>query len=222
MRRSYVEAHCSLGNAFTIARRWAGGASTSLLAPSTAAVEASSWLEGSGVPIGTVGNRHSRFNARAHGVVIAWCLHLDELLDLENRNDLDGTVLVRAGDQHAPWITAHRAEHLGGEAVPAVEEASRAIKATVEGLSMIAVLNQGLVDSRERSAAVQAFTYLRDHGHKLDPDQLATEALRRGWLRQSPLELAHIARDLNAGKRPRFQQRLNPEALARWAQGDAT
>jgi hypothetical protein len=221
MRRSYIESHCKLSTAFTLARRWADGAQTSLLAPSTSAVEATPWLEGSGIPIGTVSNRHSRFRASARGIVIAWCLHLDELLDLEDNVGIDGTVLVRAGKQHAPWITAHQAEHIGGEAVPAVEEASPAIKATVEGLSMIAVLNQGLSDSRERSAAVQALTYLRNQGHKLDPDQLTTEALRRAWPRQSPLELARIARDLNAGKNLRFQQRLTSEALTRWAQGDA-
>ncbi len=85
---------------------------------------------------------------------------------------------------------------------------------------MVAVLNQGLIDSRERSAAVHALTYLRDHGHRLDPDQLATEALRREWPRQSPLELARIARDLNAGKKLRFQQRLRPEVLAEWVKDE--
>jgi len=220
MRRSYIETHCSLIDSFKLAQRWAGGAPTSLMAPSTSAVDVSPWLEGAGVPIGTVGNRRSRFNARPRGIVIAWCLHLNEILDLESQSDIDGVVLVRAGSQHAPWITACHVDHLGGESVPAVEEASSAIKATVEGLSMVAVLNQGLIDSRERSAAVQALTYLREHGHRLDPDQLTSEALRREWPRQSPLELARIARDLNAGKRLKFQQRLRPEVLAEWAKGE--
>lgn len=217
MRRAYIESHCSLIDSFKLARRWADGAATSLIAPSTSAVEASPWLESAGVPIGTVGNRHSRFNAPPHGVVIAWCLHLDELLDLEDRNDIDAVVLVRAGVRDAPWITAYEVDHLGGEAVPEVEEASPTIRATVEGLSGGAVLNQGLIDSRERSAAVQALTYLRERGHELDPDQLATEALRCEWPRRAPLELAQIARDLNAGKKLKFQQRLRPEILAEWA-----
>ncbi len=222
MRRSYIEAHCSLRDAFTIAARWGGEASVSLLAPSTRSVEQSPWLERSGVPIGTVGNRHSRFAARPHGIVIAWCLRMDELLDLEGRHSLDGVALVHASAQHAPWITAHEAEHIGGNPVAAVGEASAAITATLEGLSVPAILNQGLVDSRERSAAVQALTYLRRHGHQIDPDQLATEALRQDWPRQSPLDLARIARDLNAGKTLRFQQRLNAAALARWADGDSS
>jgi len=67
---------------------------------------------------------------------------------------------------------------------------------------------------------VQALTYLREHGHRLDPDQLTSEALRRKWPRQSPLELARIARDLNAGKRLKFQQRLRPEVLVEWAKGE--
>lgn len=220
MRRSYIDSHCTLSAAFTFARRWADGALLSVLAPSTSAVEDSPWLEGSGIPIGTVGNRRSRFSARARGIVIAWCLDLGELLDLENTVGIDGTILVAAGKEHAPWITARHAVHIGGEPVPAVDEAPPAIKATVEGLSRNAVLNQGLIDSRERSAAIQALTYLRNHGHRLDPAQLTTEALRREWPRQSPLELAQIARDLNAGKRLRFQHRLTSDALARWAQGD--
>jgi hypothetical protein len=221
MRRSYIEMHCSLRSAFELARRWAGSTPTTLMAPSTSAVTSSPWLEGSGVPIGSVGNRHSRFNARPRGIIIGWCLHLDEVLELERHNDLTGMVLVRAFDQHAPWITAHRAEHIGGDFVAAVDEAEPAIKATVEGLSMIAVRNQGLIDSRERSTVVQALTYLRSRGHELVPEQLATEAIRLQWPGQAPLELAEVARKLNAGKQLRFERRLDPEALERWERGNA-
>lgn len=217
MRRSYTETHCSLTDSFKLAQRWAGDVPTSLIAPSTSAVEASPWLERTGVQIGTVGNRRSRFNGRPRGTVIAWCLHLDEVLDIEGQNGIDGIVLVRADSRHAPWITARHVDRLGGEAVPAVDEASTAIKAAVQGLSMVAVLNQGLIDSRERSAVVQTLTYLRDHGHKLDPGQLSTEALRREWPGQSPLEIGRIAQDLNVGKRLKFQQRIRPEILAEWA-----
>lgn len=170
-----------------------------------------------GVPVGVVGSRHSQFSARPDGIVIAWCLHLDEVLEIEHRSDVDGMVLVRALKSHAPWITAHQADHLGGQVMPLVPEASAAIKATVEGISLLPVLNQGLIDSRERSAAVQALKFLRDHGHELVPDQLATEAIRNEWPGQSPLDLAKIARDLNASKRLRFQQRLRTEALEGWA-----
>jgi hypothetical protein len=220
MRRSYIEAHCTLRDAFVLARRWGGDGPTTLIAPSTRDVEASPWLEHAGVPLGTAGNRHTRFAARPRGTAIAWCLRLEEILEMERRNTLDALVLVRATTQHAPWITAHSAEHVGGEVVPPVEEASAAIKAAVDGLSGIAVLNQGLVDSRERSGAVQALTYLRRRRHRLEPDQLATEAIRRGWPGTSPIELAKIATDLNAGKNLRFQKRVAPEALARWAAGE--
>ena len=217
MRRSYIEAHCPLREAFAVARKWAGDQQVTLLAPSTSAVEASPWLERTGLPIGTVGHRHSRFTARPRGIVISWCLNLDEVLDLERRDDLDGIVLVRAHDQHAPWITAHRAEHMGGQAVAPVEEATPAVKAMIKGLSMLPVLNQGLIDSRERSAAVQALCYFHQRGHHLDPRQLITEALRNGWPADSPLELAALARDISAGKRLRYQQRLRPEVVAQWA-----
>lgn len=217
MRRGYIEVHCPLADSFELARFWAGSAPPTLIAPSTRAVEASPWLERAGIPIGTVGHRHSRFDARPRGLVIAWCLDLGEVLDIEDHRDVVGVVLVRVYEAHAPWITAHGAEHVGGEVVPAVDEAPAAVKAMVEGLSMMAVINQGLSDSRERSAAIQALTYFRDRGHQLDTAQLIAEALRNEWPRQSPLELARLAKEISAGKRPRFAQRLQPEVVTQWA-----
>lgn len=217
MHRAYVEVQCPLAESFKLARRWAGSGTTTLIAPSTSAVTASPWLERTGIAIGTSGNRHSRFTARPRGTVIAWCLHLDEILDLEHGRDVGAMVLVRAFDRHAPWVTAHSAEHLGGEVVPAVPEASPAIKAMVEGISLLPVLNQGLSDSRERSMAVQALTYFHRHGHRLDGPQLITEALRNGWPRQSPLELARLAKEITAGKQLRYQQRLVADVVAEWA-----
>lgn len=150
------------------------------------------------------------------GTVIAWCLHLDEILELEEEASLDGLVLVRGYKTHAPWITSHDAEFLGGEPVALVPEASAAIKAMVDGISMSAVLNQGLIDSRERSTAVQALTFMRDHGHRIVPEQIAVEAIRQEWPGTSPIEFADLAKQLNAGKRLRYQKRLNPAAMAEW------
>ena len=219
MRRAYISPHVDLRESFRLAKAWAGSeSSTTIVGPSTSAIEASPWLEQTGLPIGTTGNRRSRHTAQARsGTIIAWCLHLDEILDLERRSELDGLVAVRAHQNHAPWITAHDTELLGGESVPRVPEASSSIKAMVEGISQLAVINQGLVDSRERSMAVQALTYMRNHGHTLIPDRLAVEAIRRGWPGTSPLELADLAMQLNAGKHLHYKERLNASVLAEWA-----
>lgn len=218
MRRAYIDAHCELTDSFRLARAWAGPNLGTLMAPSTGAVDASPWLLKSGVSIGTVGGRRSRYAGHPQGVVIAWCLNLDEVLEIEHRYDIEGIVLVRAHKFHAPWITAHEAEHLGGQVVAPISEASTAIKAAVEGISWEATRNQGLVDSRERSDAVQTLTYLHNHGHRLVPDQLVTEAIRNGWGGQGPLDLAEIAKQLNAGKQLRYQKgRIRPERLAEWA-----
>ena len=40
---------------------------------------------------------------------------------------------------------------------------------------------------------------------------------RNGWPWDSPIELADLARDISAGKRLRYQQRLRPEVVAQWA-----
>lgn len=219
MRRSYVESHVGLPESFRLAMKWAGtGAPVTVLAPSTRAVEESPSLAKSGLPIGTTGNRHSRYTARPRsGTVIGWCLNLEEILELEQDAELDALVIVQCHNAHAPWITAHNAELLGGERITPVPEGSPAIKAMVEGISGIAVVNQGLVDSRERSAAAQALTFLRDRGHKLIPEQLVVEAIRRGWAGRSPLDLADLAKQLNAGKSLRFQQRINPKMLDEWS-----
>lgn len=217
MRRAYVEAHVPLRKAFVAARRWADGEVATLIAPSTSAVAAQPWLESSGVAIGTTSNRHSRFSARPHGAVIGWCLNLDEVLEIESRSSVSSIVAVQAHASHAPWITAHNVGRLGGSDIAHVPEATKAIKAMVEGISLLPVLNQGLTDSRERFMAVQALTFMRAHGHELDPKQLIVEALRQGWPGVSPLEFAGLARDLNRGKRLRFQNRLDIRALQRWS-----
>lgn len=219
MRRAYISSRVELRESFRLARTWVGRESTTtIIGPSTSVIEASPWLDQSGLPIGTTGNRHSRYIARARtGVVIAWCLNLDEILGLEEHSALSGIAVVRGYEDHAPWLTAHDVEFLGGELIPAMAEASAAIKAMVEGISLLPVLNQGLVGSRERSMAVQALTYMRDHGHALVPNQLAVEAIRQGWPGTSPLELADLVKQLNAGKSLRYGQRLNPAVLAQWA-----
>lgn len=87
----------------------------------------------------------------------------------------------------------------------------------IEGISLLPVLNQGLSDSRERAMAVQALTFMHMRGHTLVPAQLVVEAIRNEWPRQSPLELADLARSIDQGKRLRFQERLRPEVLEEWA-----
>ena len=221
MRRAYVEVHVPEPEGFAHALEWSGDESACVLAPSTSAVEGAPWLVASGLPIGTVGHRHSRFTARPRGIVIGWNLNLDEILETEDRKQVDGLVSVLTHQSHAPWVTAHAVECLGGAPIGAVSEASQAVKRTVKGISGSAILNQGLTDSRERSTAVQALTYLRDRGHRLDPDQLIVEAIRQRWPGTAPLELAKLARALNAGKQLRYQERIRPESLAQWASASA-
>jgi hypothetical protein len=215
MRRAYIDPHVDLQESFRLAKTWAGDESKiTIVGPSTSAIEASPWLAKTGLPIGTTSNRHSRYTARPRaGIVIAWCLNLNEILDLEHHADLDGLALVRGYKQHAPWITAHAAEFLGGEPVPPISEATDAIKAMVKGISLLPVINQGLTDSRERSMAVQALTYMRDRGHEFIPEQLIVEAIRHEWPGTSPLDFAELAKQLNAGKRLRFEKRLSTAAL---------
>ncbi|WP_299517986.1 hypothetical protein [uncultured Serinicoccus sp.] len=217
MRRAYIEAHMPLDESYRTAAQWAGRIGA-LIGPSTRAIEASPWLERMGIPLGVVGHRHTRFTARPQGTVMAWCLNVGEIMDLERRNNIDGVVAVRATNSFRPWVTAHDADHLGGQPLDAVAEARPAIKALVDGITGIATVNQGLVDPRERSAAVQGLTYFRQRGIQLVPEQLIVEAIRNDWPGDSPLELARLAGEINRGKRLRYQQRIRPEVMAEWAQ----
>lgn len=188
-----------------------------IIAPSTGAIESSDWVRRSGVPLGVAGNRRSRFTARPHGLTVAFGLNLGEILDIEQGNDLSALVAVRPPSSLRPWVTAHDALHLGGEIFDPVVEPPPSVRALVDGLTRMAVANQGLVDRRERWEVIQALTYFRHRGIPLDPTQLASEAIRNGWPDRSPIELADLARNINAGKQLRYRERLSPEAIAEWA-----
>lgn len=220
MRRAYISPHVDLAESFRLARSWTGSdVKVSILGPSSSAIDASPFLSASGLPIGTTSHRHSKYTARPRaGVIVAWCLHLDEILGVEQQAAPDGIVVVRGFENHAPWVTAHNAELLAGEPVPQVPEAMSAIKAMVQGISDLAVHNQGLIDPRERSTAIHALVYMRDHGYELVPDQLAVEAIRNDWPGKSPLELADLAKQIRAGKQLRYDnRRLSAKTLAEWA-----
>ena len=160
------------------------------------------------------------------GVVIALDLPVDEILGIERVTGLDAIVAVRAHGpvanvqvpDHSPWVTAFDVEHLGGDVITAVADASAAIQAAVRGLTKPQHSDDSL-DTRERHAAVQALTYFRSHGIELEPDSVMVEALRNGWL-GSAIDLRQIALDLNAGKNLRYQTRLRPEVLCEWASAD--
>lgn len=126
--------------------------------------------------------------------------------------------LLSTTSGHAPWITAFDVECLGGNAIAPLTDASPPMKAAVRGLAGLAIGNQGLVDSRERSEVVQALSYFRSRGIELDPDALMVEALRNRWGGRGAEDLREIAIELNKGKRLRFDKRLSPQVLQKWAE----
>lgn len=223
MRRAYTSFDCDPADSIALARDWSESeGKITVIGRSTSDIAATPWLERTGLPLGTTSHRHSRFTARARtGYVVAWFLTMDELLQLERHGDLHGVVLVGARASHAPWIQAHGAEHLGGDPVAPIEEACEQVKTVIKKLSLMAVLNQGLIDSRERSMVVEALTYMRDHEYLFRPNQLTLEAIRNQWHGTSPMELAKIGRALNEGKRLKYESRLGQRKLAEWVSGDA-
>lgn len=225
-RRAYVDSHVPFEEALQAALLWAGETAT-LHVPDTRSVEEND-LEDLGIPMTCVSPK-SRFYAPPEGTVIGAFLNLGEVLAVERRADVEGLVVMQAHGpvkyapsvpSHAPWITAFDAEPLTEHHVPPTPEASAPLKAAVKGLWGLAIRNQGLIDKRERSEAVQALTYLRDHGVKLEPDGLLVEALRNEWGGQGPEQLHAIAVDLAKGKNLKFDKRLRPDRLEDWANAE--
>jgi hypothetical protein len=224
MRRAYIEAHVDLERSLALAVRWAGDGA-SLHVPSTRSVEGMPGLTQQGLRI-TSSSAKSKYYGPPRGMVIAWCLGVEDVIDVEQSHAVDGVVVVRAhgaitfaegAANHAPWVTAYDVDRLAGEVIRPVPEAPAPVKAAIEGTTGLAVPNQGLIDNRDRTPVVHALTYLRDHGVRLDPDEVMVEALRNGWGGSGPVEVREIVRDLNRGRRLRYDKgRIRPERLREW------
>ena len=215
MRRAYVESSEPFDRALNLALQWAGGDAT-IHAPSTAIVDENE-LEQLGYAV-TSPSSKSRFYARPHGVVGTF-LNLAETLEVERRGGVDGLVVVGAHgpsgfpgvSHHGPWVTAFSPAHLGGQVIAPIATAPAALRAAVRGLTGIAVRNQGLLDQRERSRAVQAMRFLLQHGFPLDSDALMVEALLNEWGGSGPEQLHGIAVALNNGTKLKAAAgKLNP------------
>lgn len=221
VHRSYIAEHVPLSLAVRTALRWAG-TSAAIHVPSSSVVNENEWIEQLQIPI-TSSSMKSRFHGSPRGVVIGLCLDLLETLAVERCAGVDGIVVVPAQDRvadrvpsHAPWITAFDVECLTGLPIDRVRETPAPIKAAVQGLSGGMIGQQGLADRRERFAAVQTLTHLRDNGVDLDPDGLMVEALRNEWGGTGPEDLREIAVDLNAGKMLRYVGTIRSDRLSEW------
>lgn len=224
MDRAYVQERTPLADAVSLAVDWAGGDDVVVQVPNSRCLLENPWLEKAFRDNIVCASRKSKYYGKpSGGVVIALDLPVDEILGIERVAGIDAIVAVRAHGpvanvqvpDHSPWVTAFDVEHLGGDVITAVPDASAAIQAAVRGLTKPQHSDDSL-DTRERHAAVQALTYFRSHGIALEPDPLVVEALRNGWL-ESSLELRQIAIDLNDGKNLKFQSRLQSEVLRAWA-----
>ncbi len=232
MRRAYISSDEPFDSALAHALRWAGDDAT-FHAPDTASIDENG-LEEFGIPVTAV-SRRSRMYGTPRGTVIGAFLNLNEVLEVErwsrSRGTLPATVTglivlpahgpiryAENGPHHSAWITAFDVEHLAGQPITPVPPAPAPLRAAIHDLTGLAVRNQGLLDRRERSEAVNALTYLRTNGTPLDPDALMVEALSNQWGGTGPEDLRQIAIDLNNGKRLQYdKRRLSLDRLQRWA-----
>lgn len=224
VKRAYVQEQVPLLDAVGMAVDWAGTDTVVVQIPNSHCVVEHPWLEKTSQIEIVCASAKSKYPSRpSGGVVIAFDLPTVEILGIESVAGVDAIVAVRAHGptdwgtvaDHSPWITAFDVEHLGGDVITPVPDATAPIQATVRGLTRPLHGGESL-DTRERYAAVQALTHLRSNGIALEPDSVMVEALRNGWLGSS-VTLRQIALDLNDGKNLRYEARLRPEVLREWA-----
>ncbi|MGV9795740.1 hypothetical protein [Gordonia sp. NPDC003422] len=199
---------------------WAETDTVVVQVPNSRCVVDHPWLEMTSQIEIVCASAKSKYPSRpSGGVVIAFDLPVAGILDIESVAGVDAIVAVRAHGptdwgtdaDHSPWITAFDVQHLGGDVITPVPDASAPIQSTVRGLTRpLHSLN-----TRERHEAVQALTYLRSNGVALETNSVMAEALRNGWLGSS-LELRQIAIALNGGTNLRYESRLRPEMLREW------
>jgi len=224
MRRAYVETHVDLPEAVALALKWAGATAT-ISVPNTACVDANPWLRELGLPI-TSPSAKSKHHAPASGTVIAFDLGMPGVLEVDRLPSVDGMVAIRAHgpDRYAPgvldyrpWITAYDVEHLGGEVIAPLDAPSPQVRAAIEGMTSIAIRNQGLIDRRDRSTVIEGLMFLQRNNIQLDPDVVMVEALRNHWGGDGAEKVRQTVIDLNQGKKLSYTGgRLRPAFMDEW------
>lgn len=113
VRRAYIESHVPLREAVNLAKVWAGQNAV-IHAPDTGAVDANEWLTRLGLRITAVSTK-SRFHGSPRGSVIAFCLNVSEVLEVERTAGVESIAVVRAHGPiaHSPTVASHAANRRG-------------------------------------------------------------------------------------------------------------
>lgn len=202
-RRAYIETRVPLRQAVRAALEWSRNHAVIHVATAEI-VYKNGWIRELALPI-TSPCSHSRFHGSPRGAVIGCGLNLQEVLQVETNPHVGSIVVVQAHapeeqDSHTPshvaWISAFDVEHLGGNAIAHMPEASPPVKAAVARISGGAS-GQSEIDRTVPYRSVQALTGLRERGIPFTPDEIMVEALRNGWNGESAEALRRIATELS-------------------------
>lgn len=202
-RRAYIETRVPLRQAVRAALEWSRNHAV-IHVGTAEIVDENRWIRELALPI-TSPCSQSRFHGSPRGAVIGCGLNVQEVLQVETNPHVGSIVVVQAHaplehdsdtPSHAVWISAFDVEHLGGDAIAHLPEASTSVKAAVARISG-GPGGQGEIDQMVPYRSVQALTGLLEQGIAFTPDGIMVEALRNGWNVERAEALRRIAAELS-------------------------
>lgn len=163
-----------------------------------------------------------RARGPVRGPVLAYWPSDEALDELDGRQPPAVCAVASATERIAGWLGAWTpADLLTPDTTPAAMTVSNTVvAAALADLTDSVNHNNGLSSPYERSLTILTFRALLAGGEAYDPAEIRAEAVRLGWEPRFARDLALVAADMRAGKRPRIPRgglsELHPEALARW------
>lgn len=108
-----------------------------------------------------------------------------------------------------PWVIATKPDILGDGSpwadLPADPDLDAVVVEALKSLTLTVNHNNTIAAGFEKDQVVRMLTALRREGIPMDAEAMQGWALAHGWSGDNPERLAQYVRDINAGKRPRFQ-----------------
>ncbi|MDQ3630733.1 MAG: site-specific integrase [Actinomycetota bacterium] len=156
------------------------------------------------------------------GPVLAYWPSDDALDELDGRQPTALCAVASAPERIASWLGSWSPGDLlaPGATPPAVTVSNPVVAVALADLTDSVNHNNGLSSPYERSLTILTFRALLAGGEAYDPAEIRAEAVRLGWEPRFARDLAQLAADMGAGKRPRIPRGgfsdLHPDALARW------
>jgi hypothetical protein len=147
--------------------------------------------------------RHLISDGKGLPIVAFWPRRnfLDELDSIPNISAI--LVVPWSMKEIEPWIKMWNATELGMQQVEGAGlKINKVVQAALHSLSSTVNKSTGIIHPRDRDAAVQMFTILRDSGERFIPEEVkAWLVVKEGWKAKHAQKVAEVAQQVLEGKR---------------------